>query len=34
MDSMLPIWFFVFLTIGAPLLWLLFDHLQTQQAPS
>jgi hypothetical protein len=29
---MLPIWLFVSLTIGAPLLWLIFDHLQQKTA--
>lgn len=32
MNSMLPIWLFLFLTIGAPLLWTLFDHLQMRSA--
>jgi hypothetical protein len=32
MNSMLPIWLFIFWTIGAPLLWLLSDRLQTQKA--
>jgi hypothetical protein len=32
MNSMLPIWLLPFWTMGAPVLWLLFDHLQTQKS--
>ena len=32
MGSMLPIWLLPFWTMGAPVLWVLFDHLQTQRS--
>lgn len=32
MDNMTPIWIFLFWTVGAPVLWLLIDYLQTQKA--
>jgi hypothetical protein len=31
MGSMLSIWLLPFWTMGAPILWVLFDHLQTQR---
>lgn len=31
MGSMLPIWLLPFWTLGAPLLWILFDQWQTQR---